>query len=125
MLVIAASICCATFNIVFLALILATAVVALFLLRLRFLGRHDSGGILVVTIPVGNGSDEPQKALNFLKEITNGGYLESLTTSNVDTVITYGFASLTTSEIGNFQFQLADIVDSASCDIFINQQRIA
>lgn len=125
MLVIASSICCATFNIVFLALILATAVLALFLLRLRILGRNDSGGMLIVTIPAGSGPDEPQKALTFLEGITNGGYLESLTTANTDTVITYGFSSLSTSDVGLFQGQLAENIGNATCDIFINQQRIA
>ena len=93
MLIVATSLCCATFNILFLLIIIAAAVIALFGLHFgrSFLVTTSNDGVLIIEVPVSIYKQTSTKILELLKERVTNGRLDSLSESGDKTVITFNF----------------------------------
>lgn len=91
MLVIATSLCCATFNILFLGVLLTVAVVALSIQGVLSRGGagDDGGGMLLITLPSAVYRARAAEIVQFLKAHAPAGRLESVTDSGEEVSISY------------------------------------
>ena len=123
MLVIATSLCCATFNMLFLGIILVVAVAALLLLhlgRLLFKGRLNDG-MLIVTLPAQDYRAKRRELLDFLESKLPKGRLDGITENHDESVISYGFIRLENDTLLELQGGLKKIAKTAKSNIFFNR----
>jgi hypothetical protein len=123
MLVIATSLCCATFNMLFLGIILIVAVAALLLLhlgRLLFKGRLNDG-MLIVTLPAQDYRAKRRELLDFLESKLPKGRLDGITENHDESVISYGFIRLEKDTLLELQGGLKKIAKTAKSNIFFNR----
>ena len=123
MLVIAASLCCATFNMLFLGIILIVAVAALLLLslgRVLFKGRLNDG-MLIITLPAQDYQDKRRKLLDFLESKLPKGRLDGITENHNESVISYGFIRLEKDTLLELQGELKKIAETAKSNVFFNR----
>ena len=120
-LVVAAALCCATFNIFFLGIVLLIAVCGLFLLNTKrgILKRRLNDGMLVLSIPSEPSTDKKRELLSCLDRTVPNGRLESITETEAETVITYGFLNMDRQALLATDAVKA-IADSARVEIFFN-----
>lgn len=123
MLVVAASLCCATFNLLFLAIILTVAVMALLVLQFgkRFIKGRFNDGMLIITLPSKEAYTKKQKILSFLEHRIPRGRLDSLTENDDESIISYSFVKLEKDAILNLQGELEHIAGNANSNIFFNR----
>lgn len=123
MLVIAASIACATFNLAFLVLLLLVAVIALTLVNLGphlFKGaNHD--GVLLITLAEQEYCAKSSELMNFLETKLYKGRLGSISKNGNQVAISYNFARPKKSTLMEFQTELQHIIGDAGFNIFFNQ----
>ena len=124
MLLIAVSISCATFNIVFLGIVLFMAVIALFILRLGLLTDVTSDAMIVVTLEEDTGH-RGAELLTHLRNHTNNGRVESISRNGNESIISYAFLGIKESTLAEFQIGLDKLLGHSHYDIFLNQQRIS
>ena len=93
MLVIAASLACATFKLGFLGILLAVALAALLIQRLaaRYFTGAPGGGLIVVSLCGDEDAAATEEAIDLLASRLKPGRLESLTRNDGATVISYAF----------------------------------
>ncbi len=123
MLVVANSICCATFNLVFLAIILAVSVLALLALRVSqgvFKGSLNDG-MLIISMPAGEYRDKSDRLLTFLEAQLPKGRLDSISESHDESIVTYSFLKLKTDALLALQRELKGISDSAKSNVYFNR----
>ena len=125
MLVIAASISCATFNFIFLGVVLVVAIVALVGLNWGILNQEQGDGMLLVTLPSGGHGPEYSALLAELDRNTRQGRLESISRNDGQAVISYAFKGLKGLSLEEFQQSLDRVLGQSSYDLVLNQQRIA
>ena len=124
MLVIATSLSCATFNFVFLGIVLLVAVIALLLLRSGILYQPQDEGVILVTLPIDQHQSVYLKLVSYLDETTSRGRVESISKTDAKSVISYAFKGLGKNSLMDLQAGLDGLVGNSSYDIFINQQRV-
>ncbi len=124
MLVIATSLSCATFNFVFLGIVLLVAVVALLLLKSGILYQPQDEGVILVTLPIDQHQSKYSKLVAYLDETTSRGRVESISKTDAESVISYAFKGLGKNSLTDLQAGLDGLVGNSSYDIFINQQRV-
>lgn len=96
LLVIAAALCCATFNILFLGLLLAVAVLGLLLQKTAsrlFKGRLNDG-MVILTMPSKTHKAHGPELLDALRKNLPSGRLDSFSEQGEETVISYSFADM-------------------------------
>lgn len=118
MLVVATSLCCATFNILFLSIILVTAVVALIALRFgrQFLTIYQSDGVIIIEMPASIYQEKSQLIHDTLIEFITRGRLDSITENSNEAVISYNFQNIPDSIL----FQLKESLTGLNLDIRMN-----
>lgn len=124
MLVVASSLCCATFNISFLAILLIVAVIALLVMRygkVIIKGRMNDG-MLIVTIPTSDYQPNKNSFLELLKKRIPHGRVDSITDNHNESIISYSFIRITPDAFMDLQDELKKINDSARSNIFFNRQ---
>jgi hypothetical protein len=123
MLVIATSIACATFNLIFLGILLAIAVIALVIVHLvaRFFKSSLKHGVLLLTLPDDEYQVKSAELFVFLHKKFHKGRLESISKHSNQTVISYSFASPRRQTFFEFQSELEKMVDISEFNIFFNR----
>lgn len=93
MIVVATSICCATFNILFLGIILLVTFIGLLILQSgpRFLKGRLNDGMLILTVPADEYNGKAGDIFGYLKKNLPAGKIESITENQGDSVISYSF----------------------------------
>lgn len=124
MLIIASAISCATFNFVFLGIVLLVAVVALLILKSGMLYQPQENGVIIVTLPIDQHQSMYSKLVSHLDKFTISGRVESISKADAESVISYAFKGLRGNSLSDLQVGLDGLVDNSSYDIFINQQRV-
>ena len=119
------SISCATFNFVFLGVVLMVAVMALVLLRSGVLYQPHDEGFVVVTLPAEMESSYRAKLIDYLDKSTRRGRLESISKSGDDYVLSYAFLGLEKTSVSELQAGLDNLVGSPNYNIYFNQQRVS
>jgi len=124
MLVIATSICCATFNMVFLGILLAVAYGGLMILKhgpAIIKGRLNDG-MLMVTLPTANYRTTASGIIDFLESNLPKGRLESILENQDETVLSYSFIHLDKDTLLRIQPDLEELAEEIRSNIFFNRQ---
>jgi len=122
MLVIAASLCCATFNMLFLAIILAVALLAVIALNIghRLMKSHLNDGMIIVTLPSENYREHKSKIIDLLEKAVPKGRLDSISENEHESIVSYSFVRLNKNTLLSFQDDLTDISSQARSNVFFN-----
>jgi len=121
MLVVATSLCCATFNVLFLTIILAAAVIALRVMS-RLVGTRLAAGHGLIVVRLTGASEEPVVEL-LGRELPLGG-LDSVTEDEGRITVSYRFTGLDQEKVAGLRSALGKAVDDASCDIYFDRPAI-
>ncbi|MBW1848514.1 MAG: DUF4956 domain-containing protein, partial [Deltaproteobacteria bacterium] len=111
MLVVAASICCATFNLFFLGILLLIAFIGLILINKGpriFQGRLNDG-IILITMPTTEFKKIKANILDYLEEKLPKGKIESILENNDESVLSYSFLHLEKDTVIALQTELQDM----------------
>ncbi len=121
LLVIATSLCVATFSLIFLALVIAVAVAGLFLLRAARgpLRRRSTDGIAIVSVPADEYAASGEALVELLSQTFSPDDLESITNRDDAAVITYRFAARDRDKAVRLQWQVQEISQSARTTIYM------
>lgn len=123
MLAIATSICCATFNMVFLGVILIVAVVALVSLKIArgiFKGRLNDG-MLIITLPTAYYRNNRENMLELVEKHLPSSRIDSISENQNESVISYSFVRLEKKSMLKLQDKLAKISNELKSNIFFNR----
>ena len=125
MLVIAASISCATFNFMFLGIVLLTAIVGLIVLRLRWLNQPQDECLVVVTLPSDQYEGKFPQLIEHLGANTQGGKVDSITRTGGSSVVAYSFRNLRNKTLQELESGLDHLVGESAYDMYFNHHRVA
>ena len=123
MLVIAASLCCATFNMLFLAILLITATLGLVLLQVGrgILKGRANDGMIILRLPrqlyIKNNGD----LLGWLERKIPQGRVDSISDSEEQAVISYSFCKVEKEKILSLYDDLDEMVPKATLNVFFNR----
>ncbi|MBN1842779.1 MAG: DUF4956 domain-containing protein [Deltaproteobacteria bacterium] len=123
MLVIASSLCCATFNMFFLGIILTVAVLALLVLKssTRLIKGRLNDGMLIITLPAKEARIKKQKILDFLEQKLPKGRVDSITENDDESIISYSFIKLGKNTMLELQSELNKLASKAKSNLFFNR----
>lgn len=124
MLVVASSLCCATFNLSFLAILLFISVTALFMMKSfhRILKGDMNDGMIILTLPAADFRNNSKIIFELLAEQIPKGKIDSITDNNDEAVISYNFIRLDQSVFLQLQDELKEKISSLKANIFYNRQ---
>jgi hypothetical protein len=123
MVVIAAAICCATFNLVFLGVLLVVTFVGLLLLNKgpRLFNKSLNDGVILVSLPAGAYKEQSQPILDFLKRHLPDGQLESVIENEDESVVSYSFSQFEQPMMLEVQDGLKSLSPQIKSNIFFNR----
>lgn len=123
MLVIASSICCATFNFLFLGILLIVAVMALFILRgsQRLMKGRLNDGMLILTLPTSEYQTHSGELLNFLDTMLPKGRIDSIAENKEESIVSYSFIRIDKNKLIDIQNQLKNITAKVKSNTFFNR----
>ncbi|HPS56741.1 MAG TPA: DUF4956 domain-containing protein [Spirochaetota bacterium] len=123
MVVISTSICCATFNILFLCLILLVTYIGLLILQKgpRFMKGRLNDGVIIITLPSDSFNEKAQNILTFLRNTLPAGKIESLIENRDETVVSYSFTRLDDEMIIRMKNEMNTISGKINANFFFNR----
>jgi hypothetical protein len=123
LLIVATSLCCATFNMLFLGIVLLAAVVALLVLKYgrKILTGSLNDGVFIVTLPTREYRDKGERILSFLRQKLPRGKIDSIAENEDESIISYGFAHLDERALMELQPGLEDISAGARSNVYFNR----
>lgn len=123
MLVIAVSVACATFNLVFLGILLTVTVIALLMLTVgpRFLKRSLNDGVLLITLSESDYQAKSVELIGYLDTNLRKGQCESIVTTNGQTSISYSFRCLQWQTLLQLQSELKALTGDSVLNIYFNR----
>lgn len=123
MLVVSASICCATGKLYFLGILLLVAYIGLIILNKgpRFFKGRLNDGILLVTMKNAEFKKNKSAVLNYLEEKLPKGKIESILENQDDSVLSYSFLHLDKETVIELQTELKEITTKLRSNIFFNR----
>lgn len=122
MLVVATSLCCATFNLLFLAIILGIALAALLGLHYgrRFLDLRQNDGMLIISTPTETYNRVSDRIMDVVDEHLRKKRLDSLVENNGDTVLSFNFIGAADQRVLQVQDALHKVDDGLRANIYTN-----
>lgn len=122
MLVVATSLCCATFNMLFLAIILGSAVFALLAQKFgaRFFLVYQNDGVLVLEMDSAVYNQKHEQILDNLQSSIKMGRIDSVSQNNDVTIISYNFQKVEDTLIPTLKKSLLQIDDSLKFNVYFN-----
>jgi len=123
MLVIATSICCATFNLVFLGILLIVTYIGLLFLKKgpRFLKGQLNDGVILITLPTGEYKSKGESIMNYLEKKFPKGKIESIIENEDESVVSYSFTHFEKSTMLEVQHELKELAGGIRSNIFFNR----
>lgn len=123
MIVVATSICCATFNILFLGIILLVTFIGLLILQSgpRFLKGRLNDGMLILSVPAEEYNVKAGDIFGYLKKTLPAGKIESITENQGDSVISYSFSTIEDDMILKIKQELSAISNRINSSFFFNR----
>jgi hypothetical protein len=123
MLVVATSLCCATFNILFLGVILSVAVTALLIVHLGrgILKGGLNDGMLIVSLPAAVYRSKKAKLLELLEKKMPRGRIDSISENEDESIVTYSFIQLDKDTLLKLQGELKNLANQAKANVFFNR----
>ncbi len=124
MLVVATSLCCATFNILFLCIILAVAIIALLALHYgrNFLAVNDNSGVVIIEAPSAVYHERNRELFEALQNCIGNGRLDSVSESGDAAVISYNFQQPREKQLLELKDLVSAIDPTIKMNIFYNSQ---
>ena len=124
MLVVATSLCCATFNMLFLSILLIVSVIALFIMKYspRLMKGRTNDGMIIITLPADEYRADNKQLFEFLQKRVHGGRVDSISDNEGDAVISYSFARTDQSALTDLQNELKTLFSKARASVFFNRQ---
>ena len=122
MLVIASSISCATFNMLFLAIILIIAVIATIIMRYAkgILTGKVTGGMLLMKMPAAEYQEKNNGIIHVIEELLPKGRIDGITATDSETTISYSFSKMKIDTYLDIQKRLQAISEKAKINLFYN-----
>lgn len=122
MLVIAASIACATFNLIFLGILLSIATMALLILSQgpRLWKQALQDGVLLIMLHENDYQNKSAEILAFLENHLHKGKCDSIVTSEGQTSISYSFRNLQQTTLLQLQSELAALSDGSTINVYFH-----
>ncbi len=122
MLLIAASIACATFNLVFLGILLCIAVAGLVILSVgpRFLKQSMQDGVVLVTLAESEYHAKSAEILGYLETALRKGQCDSIVTTDDRISISYSFRSLQQTTVLQLQSELTAMAGDVAVNIYFH-----
>jgi len=116
-------ICCATFNILFLGILLLISYVGLLIITRgpHFLKARLDDGMLLVTVPSGEYRVKSANILNYLDEKIPRGKIESILESEDESVISYSFNQINKNMLLQMQSELNELAAGLKSNVFFNR----
>lgn len=110
MLIIAASIATATFNLIFLGLLLSVSLVALIFIRyfLRGFSVQRTDGLIILTVHQDDFSNHAENIDKSLQKLVRNPQTESVTRHGENTIVTYRFSGLAQHSLAAIQSSISD-----------------
>lgn len=124
MLVIAASLSCATFNFTFLGVLLLIAVIGLVILNSGLLRHSLDDGIILITLPTEQPQSNHSGIVEYLDKNVVNGKVESISKTDMGMIITYSFKWRKMKILTELQTGLDKLIGNARYELFLNQQRV-
>ena len=123
MVVVAASLCIATFNIIFLGIVLATTVLGLLVLNLRggLLKGRLNDGMFIVSLPNIQYREKNEQLLDLLEKYLPKGRIDSITENLEESSISYSFVRLEKKTLLELQNRIKEIAGEANSNVFFNR----
>jgi hypothetical protein len=123
MLVIAASIACATFKLAFLGVVLVVALVALFIQAYgpRYLRGASRPGLIVISLPAHAYAENSAAIADIVEKRLYKGQLESLSSTNGEVVLSYNFNGLPAPALAALGTDLRERFVGSSYNVFFNR----
>lgn len=124
MLVVASSLCCATFNLSFLAILLIVSVTALLVMKLSngILKGNMNDGTIIITLPPDDFQQNSKTIFKLLQEQVPQGRIDSISENNNEAVISYNFLQLDQEDFIQLQDTLKNNTASVKANVFYNKQ---
>lgn len=123
MLVVAVSISCATFNMLFLSVLLVIALIALFIMQFgqgAFKGSFNDG-MLIVTLPSKKFISVSGNLLDLMEKKLPKGRVDSITENGDESIISYSFVALEQNRLPEIQKEIKNINENATVNLFYNR----
>ena len=111
LLVIATSLTAATFNMIFLSIVLVVAVVAILLLQLEYRWSRDraSSGTIVCTLRTPESRAKLEELRVFLKRALPAGHIDSFSEAEGETTLRYSFLKLNENRLVELSNEVVDV----------------
>ena len=122
MLVVATSLCCATFNILFLGIILMVAFIALLAVHFgrRFFDLHQNDGMLIITAPTEIYRRTSDEIAALVDAHVSSKRLDSLVENINDVVLSYGYSNLSDQKMLQLQAALREVDPELKANMYSN-----
>ena len=126
MLVVASSLCCATFNMLFLAVILSISIVGLLLQRYSntIFDIRLNDGVLIVSVPTELIAQVEEKVLGVMQNNIKTGRVDSIASDGIESTITYNFAENNQPAIIDVQNQIKSLHEQIKVSVFFNNVNV-
>jgi hypothetical protein len=123
MLVIASSLCCASFNLAFLLVLLGAALLALLLLRWNpsFLTRRAGSGTLVIRCSVTQYHEALPAVMKLIESHLSRPSFDSLSTGDDECVLTWSFQKVCPARSAELERKIQQALPQASLGVYYNQ----
>lgn len=122
MLIIASSISCAIFNMLFLAIILIISVIATVIMKysIRMLTGKVTGGMLIMKMPTAEYQEKNNGIFQIIRELLPRGRIDGVTATDSETTISYSFSKMKIDTYLDIQNKLQTISEKAKINLFYN-----
>jgi len=121
MLVVASSLCCATFNLVFLIILFVISVCGMLMMSGKnggLIKSRPTGGILSASFPVTEFQDCKQKLIALLAEAVPAGQLDAITEAELEVVVSYQFPSLEPAAVMELQDKIKALSGNSKINFY-------
>lgn len=125
LLVIASSLCCATFNLPFLSILLLAAIIGLIVLKVdkKFFRKNSNEGICILKVSKQDLDSNQIVILDTINKYLSSASTDSLTEDNECCTLTYNFSKLSDEDSFNLRKALKEISQNIELNIFYNNIR--
>ena len=123
MVVIASAICCATFNLVFLGILIGLTYLCLLFHNKgpRFIKKRLNDGLILVTIPTHEFKKTGEQVIGYLEKNLEKGSLDSITENDDESVVSYSFTNFKNKQLIDLKNDLKEMGEHITSNVFFNR----
>lgn len=124
MLLISVSIACATFNLIYVSIILATGILGLYLQDsvVKLFGNRGEDGMLMISLPEKTYLEKADELFELLKKSSPKGGIDSISQTGERSVINYSFIRLSLGTLRDLEKQMRNVIEDIDFNVFYHRQ---